>query len=83
MLKFTKRLILNLYYLPALCRTAWKYQQGNWYVFRDESDVFLEYVVYKGASKGTEYNEDIQCYVGHARVEMQVRSIVEGRAIGG
>lgn len=79
MLKFTKRLILNLYYLPALCRTAWKYQQGKWYFFRDESDAFLKYVVYKGASKGAEYNEDIQCYVDHARSEMQVRSIVEGR----
>ena len=78
-MKIIKHLILNLYHLPALCRTCWKHQEGRWYIFSDESDEFLNYLMYK--AQGTNYKEDtdLESLFLQAKAEISLRELNKQR----
>lgn len=60
--------------LDALCRTAWKVQEGEWYIFREESDEFLKYVISKEDRDGGN-REDVMDFIEMAKSEVRVRKI--------
>ena len=71
-MKSLKHLVLNLYHLPALCRTCFRHQQGRWYIFRNESDEFLNYLMYKVQSNHKE-GADFESFMAQAKDEMKLR----------
>ena len=74
-MKSLKHLILNLYHLPALCRTCWKHQQGRWYIFRNESDEFLKYLMYKLQRSNYKEGADFESFMAQAKAEINTREL--------
>ena len=74
-MKSLKHLILNLYHLPALCRTCWKHQQGRWYIFRNESDEFLKYLMYKVQRITHKEGTDFESFMAQAKAEINTREL--------
>lgn len=72
-MKSLKHLVLNLYHLPALCRTCFRHQQGRWYIFRNESDEFLNYLMYKVQRSNHKEGADFESFMAQAKDEMKLR----------
>ena len=41
-----KEIVLCLYWTPACIRTIWKHVNGGFFVFREECDEFLRFVIW-------------------------------------
>ena len=74
-MKILKHLILNLYHLPALCRTCFRHQQGGWYIFRNESDEFLKYLMYKVQRITHKEGTDFESFMAQAKAEINTREL--------
>ena len=74
-MKSLKHLILNLYHLPALCRTCFRHQQGGWYIFRNESDEFLKYLMYKVQRITHKEGTDFESFMAQAKAEINTREL--------
>ena len=67
-----KLILLVLYWLPATMRTIWKHTNGGFFIFRDECNEFLRYVLW-GVDEDTEASESLADYFQQCRDEIAMR----------
>lgn len=46
MIKFFKEWVLSIYWLPNIVRCLWRDSRGRFFIFRDEPDEFLRFLLY-------------------------------------
>ena len=69
-----KEIIVTLYWLPNIVRTLWKVKNGRFFVFRDEPNGFLRWMLQaREESRGKDCSQDILNHYEQAVNEVAAR----------